>query len=136
MEAVVVALIGVAGNLIGVWLSHHLSKKDRRTKPDLVPKTTRTDSASVPGMPPVSPPSPSRASVAVKPKLSRVAVLSFASGLGGVLIFGLFAIVAVVAGHRAVRDIRNSEEALRGMGFARAGMVLGYLELALVLFAF
>jgi hypothetical protein len=43
------------------------------------------------------------------------------------------AIVAVVAGHMARREIGNSGGQLGGSGMATAGLILGYANLALML---
>ena len=96
------ALITVAGNLAGVWFSHYLRQKDQASASE------------------------------AKPELSRSAVLSFVTGLIGFIAFGLLGIVAVVAGHRSLHDIRESNGGLRGLGLARAGLILGYLSLALI----
>ena len=42
------------------------------------------------------------------------------------------AIVAIVCGHLARAEIRRAPAAWEGQGMARAGLVLGYLQLALM----
>ncbi len=41
------------------------------------------------------------------------------------------AVIAVITGHMARREIRDSLGALTGDGLALAGLILGYLQLAL-----
>ncbi|WP_041332053.1 DUF4190 domain-containing protein [Roseiflexus castenholzii] len=43
-------------------------------------------------------------------------------------------IIAIVAGHRAHREIAASNGRLGGSGRAKAGMIMGYIQLALVAF--
>jgi Domain of unknown function (DUF4190) len=63
------------------------------------------------------------------------AIVSFAFGIGAWLILPFIAaIVAVIAGHMARGEIRDSQGRLDGEGFAVAGMVLGYIQLALAAF--
>jgi len=47
-------------------------------------------------------------------------------------VFGLGGLAAVIAGHIAKKEIRNSGGRLSGDGLATAGLVLGYINLALV----
>lgn len=64
------------------------------------------------------------------------ALISLVSGILSWLgVFGLGAIVAVVAGHAAKSQIKNSYGRMSGDGLATAGLVLGYLNLALTVFA-
>lgn len=68
---------------------------------------------------------------------SQAAVVSLIFGiLGYVMLPFIGAIVAIVAGHIAKREIRDSGDRLGGGGMATAGLVLGYLQLGLVLFGF
>ena len=60
------------------------------------------------------------------------AVVSLISGILGWLgIFGLGGIAAVVAGHVAKSQIRASAGRMGGDGMATAGLILGYLNIAL-----
>lgn len=62
------------------------------------------------------------------------AVISLISGILSWLgVFGLGGLIAVVCGHVAKNQIANSGGRMTGDGFATAGLVLGYLNLALTL---
>ncbi len=64
--------------------------------------------------------------------MSTTAIVSFAFGIGAWIILPFIAaVVAVISGHIARRDIRNAQGRLDGDGFAVAGLVLGYIHLAL-----
>lgn len=76
----------------------------------------------------------------VKPN-SNMALASLILGvLGWTVIPGLGSIAAIVTGHMAKSEIKNSMGALGGDGMATAGLVLGYASIALgvciVCFAF
>ncbi len=59
---------------------------------------------------------------------SPMAIGSFVLGLLGTsLLFFVGSIAAVVFGHVAMRQIRDSEETLSGRGMALAGLILGYI---------
>ena len=65
---------------------------------------------------------------------STYAILSLAFGLIAWLMAPLLgAIVAVVCGHLARAEIRRSAGALEGDGMAVAGLILGYLQIALTI---
>ena len=122
METVYIALIGFAANAGGILLNHHLSSKELmldanagKTAASVKVGLDRADAIKTPD------------STVAAPPMSRAAILSFISGLAGLFIFGLFAIVAIVAGYRAERNILELNGGLRGIGLARAGLVLGYL---------
>jgi hypothetical protein len=62
------------------------------------------------------------------------AIASLVSGvLGWLGLFGLGGLAAVICGHVAIHQIRASQGKMGGEGLATAGLVLGYLNLALVL---
>jgi hypothetical protein len=64
------------------------------------------------------------------------AIVSLVSGvLGWIGLFGLGGLAAVIAGHVAKNQIRNSAGLMGGDGLATAGLVLGYLNLAFALLA-
>ena len=64
---------------------------------------------------------------------SNLAVISLVSGiLAWVLLPLLAAIVAVISGHMARSEIRRSGGSLAGQGLALIGMILGYVQLALI----
>ncbi len=61
---------------------------------------------------------------------STSAVLSLVFGITAWMCLPIVgAVVAVVAGHRAKDEIRQSNHGLEGEGMATAGMILGYLQL-------
>jgi len=65
---------------------------------------------------------------------STYAILSLAFGLMAWLMAPLLgAIVAVVCGHFARAEIRRAQGAIEGDGMAMAGLVLGYLQIALAI---
>jgi hypothetical protein len=60
------------------------------------------------------------------------AIFSLISGILGWLgVFGLGGLIAVIAGHIAKNQIRNSRGHVGGSGLATAGLVLGYLNIGL-----
>ena len=64
---------------------------------------------------------------------SSAAVVSMIFGIGGLFftwwILGLPSLIAIITGHIAKSNIKNSNGTLGGSGFATAGLVLGYLVL-------
>ena len=65
---------------------------------------------------------------------STYAILSLAFGLMAWLMAPLLgAIVAVVCGHLARAEIRRAHGAIEGDGMAMAGLILGYLQIALAI---
>ena len=64
---------------------------------------------------------------------SSTAIVSLVAGLlSWVLLPWIGSIVAIIAGHMARSEIRRSDGALDGDGMALAGMVLGYVQIALI----
>ncbi|MBN2500455.1 MAG: DUF4190 domain-containing protein [Anaerolineales bacterium] len=64
---------------------------------------------------------------------SATALISLIAGIASWFIVPVLgAIVAVIAGHMAKKDIRNSMGRISGDGMATIGLVLGYAHLALV----
>lgn len=63
------------------------------------------------------------------PQTSTAAVLSLVFGILGLFFFG--SIVAVICGHIARSNIRNSDGTLTGDGLAVAGLITGYIGLLL-----
>jgi hypothetical protein len=60
------------------------------------------------------------------------AIFSLIAGILGWLgVFGLGGLLAVIAGHIAKSQIRNSQGHVGGNGLASAGLVLGYLNIGL-----
>ncbi len=67
------------------------------------------------------------------PPNSTAAIVSLVFGiLSWVVLPGIGPIVAVVAGHMARAEIRRSNGQVGGGGMAMAGLVLGYLQIALL----
>ena len=66
-------------------------------------------------------------------RTSTAAIVSFIFGLIGLFfdwwIFAIPSIIAIIAGHMAKSDIKNSNGMLEGSGFATTGLILGYLVL-------
>jgi len=64
------------------------------------------------------------------PQNSTLAMVSMIAGIVSYVIAPLIgAIVAIITGHMAKREIRESNGQLGGDGMATAGLVLGYLQL-------
>ena len=68
---------------------------------------------------------------------SSLAIVSLVSGIACWFVLPLIgAIIAVITGHMAKKEIRESEGRLGGVEMANAGLVLGYVHLALAFIAF
>lgn len=66
------------------------------------------------------------------PRTDTRAVAALLCGVGGLLIFPLvLGVVAILLGRRSRREILARSWALRGLGMATAGMVLGALAVVL-----
>ncbi len=77
------------------------------------------------------------ASPAVGSQTSNLAMFSLVFGILSWLFLPVIgAIAAVITGHMGRREIRESGGQMTGGGLATAGLILGYLQLALALFAF
>jgi hypothetical protein len=67
---------------------------------------------------------------------SSLAIVSLVSGIACWFVLPLIgAIIAVITGHMAKKEIRESAGRLSGVEMANAGLVLGYLHLALSVLA-
>jgi Domain of unknown function (DUF4190) len=73
-----------------------------------------------PAMPPMAPSS------------SGLAITSMICGILGLCV-GLLGVVAVICGHIALSQIKSSAGRLTGRGMALTGLILGYIEIALML---
>ena len=63
---------------------------------------------------------------------STLAIISLVSGLLGWTLVPFFgSIAAVICGHLARKEIRQAPDRLEGDGLAIAGLVLGYLSIAM-----
>ncbi|MEJ2157525.1 MAG: DUF4190 domain-containing protein [Desulfobacteraceae bacterium] len=70
--------------------------------------------------------------VQAPPRTSALAVWSLVLGILGLLCFSFLAgIPAVICGHMGRSKIKDSQGALKGEGMALAGIIMGYLGLAL-----
>jgi hypothetical protein len=68
------------------------------------------------------------------PPTSTAATVSLVFGILAYVVLPVIgAIIAVVAGHMARKEIRNSGGQIGGGGMATAGLVLGYIQLALTI---
>ncbi len=68
---------------------------------------------------------------------SVYAILSLIAGvLAWLGVFGLGGVLAIIFGYIAKNEIRHSAGLIAGDGIATAGLVLGYANLALVVFGF
>jgi len=87
-----------------------------------------SENPSYPAYPPAYPPA--------VPQTSTMAIVSLVSGIASWLVLPLIgAVVAVVTGHMARNEIRQSGGQLTGDGLATAGLVLGYLQIGLTVLA-
>jgi hypothetical protein len=85
--------------------------------------------ADLPGRIPVSPPQIYPGMPGMVPPTNGLAVASLACGIGQILFWFVGAVCAIIFGHLARRQIRQTGEG--GDGMALAGMILGYVGVAL-----
>jgi hypothetical protein len=73
------------------------------------------------------------------PQATRTSSLAIVSLIMGIITWFLFpiiaAIVAVITGHMAKKEIRESAGMVTGNDMATAGLILGYIQLGLGIFA-
>lgn len=68
------------------------------------------------------------------PQTSTLSIVSLVTGiLGWFLLPIVGAIAAIITGHMAKSEIRNSMGTLTGDGLATAGLVLGYIQVVFIL---
>jgi len=73
----------------------------------------------------------------ISPQNSPLAIVSLVAGILGWTVFPLFgSIAAVITGHLAKKEIRESAGRLNGDGMATAGVILGYTFLGFVFLIF
>jgi uncharacterized membrane protein YjfL (UPF0719 family) len=66
------------------------------------------------------------------PQTSKLAIFSLVLGLVGLFCLSIFGgIPAIILGHKARRNIRESRGAEGGAGMALAGLILGYVSIAM-----
>lgn len=119
------------------WKSSDLPKPGERV--DFVPDGERAGNlyrvqSQVPAAAQASPFAPPAAAPAQVPTPSVLAIISLIAGILGLLIFG--SLIAVICGHIARSNIRDSRGTLTGDGMALAGLILGYLGLGLTVLFF
>ncbi|MDH5507439.1 MAG: DUF4190 domain-containing protein, partial [Anaerolineae bacterium] len=62
-----------------------------------------------------------------QPENNTLAIVSLVSGIAGWSVVPFFgAVVAIITGHMAKREIRESNQEVGGGGLALAGLILGY----------
>lgn len=84
---------------------------------------------------PESAPASTTAAGAAKQETALTAIASLVSAIGGMTLFPfLGSILAIVFGHMALSQLKLNSR-LRGRNLALAGLVMGYVELAIILFA-
>ncbi|MFZ9384751.1 MAG: DUF4190 domain-containing protein [Ilumatobacteraceae bacterium] len=75
------------------------------------------------------PPPPPPGDFSSEPRTDRRAVAALVCGIGGLLLFGLvLGAAAIILGWRSRREITARPWAVRGMGMATSGMVLGAID--------
>lgn len=62
-------------------------------------------------------------------KTSTAAIVSLITGIAGLFFFG--SLIAIITGHVARANIKNSKGRLQGSGFATTGLITGYIGLVL-----
>lgn len=88
---------------------------------------------SAPPPAPFTAPAPPLYQAAASKPTSTAAIVSLIAGLLSWILLPLIAaIVAIVAGHMARSEIRQSNGSLDGDGLAIAGLILGYIQIALL----
>lgn len=101
----------------------------------VVPPQNQELPPPAPPQPPTYQPVPGGYAPAVVPN-SNLAVISLVSGILSWVVLPLIAaIVAIITGHMARNEIRQSGGSLTGDGLALIGMVLGYAQIALIILA-
>ena len=82
------------------------------------------------GMPPLQPGMPGP--LYLEPPNSVLAIISMVAGIAGFVALPLIGqIAAIICGHLALNEIKNSQGRIGGKGFATAGLILGYIGLGL-----
>lgn len=78
-------------------------------------------------------PAPAAAAATQHPAPSALAIVSLIAGICGLFFFG--SLIAVICGHIARANIRDSHGMQTGDGMALGGLVLGYIGLGMTLLA-
>ena len=81
--------------------------------------------------------SPSEPPQPIQPKTSGLAIASLVCGISACDILPIFfnAIAAVITGHMAKKEINASNGTITGGGMATAGLILGWIQVALFILA-
>jgi uncharacterized protein DUF4190 len=98
------------------------------------PATPQSYAPQQPYMPPAVP-QPGIYTTPTPPTSTAATVSLIAGILAYVFLPVIAAIVAVVAGHMARKEIRNSGGQIGGSGMALAGLILGYVQIGLTILA-
>jgi hypothetical protein len=94
------------------------------------PRAQRT-TVALPAKLPLRPPAQATPAPAV-PKTSRLAIASLVCSVGSFVLIPFGFVAGIICGHMALKRIRENP-ALRGRGLAKAGLIIGYLALALAI---
>jgi len=72
----------------------------------------------------------------IQPRTSGLAIASLVTGVAGWIFLPIIGMItAIITGHLANKEINNSNGVITGKGIAKAGSILGYVQLALVILA-
>lgn len=85
--------------------------------------------ADLPSRIPMAPPQVYQPIPGVRQPTNGLAVASLVCGIGQIFAWFVGGVAAVILGHMAIRQIRRTGE--DGAGMARAGLILGYIGVAL-----
>ncbi|HEY3673407.1 MAG TPA: DUF4190 domain-containing protein [Acidimicrobiia bacterium] len=110
----------------GATWTEHVSDFGRVSGDPLRPGEVAPPPAPLPPMPP-----PVSAAYVSAPRNNGLAIASMVLGL--VWVYWIGSILAVIFGHVALSQIKKSGGARRGRGMAIAGVVLGYVGIALLI---
>ncbi len=83
--------------------------------------------------PPSSSPSPSPPVVVAPPQNSGMAVASLIFGILGLMTCALLGVVAIFLGNSAMSEIKASGGRIGGEGLAKAGIITGWVSVALMI---
>ena len=73
---------------------------------------------------------PTTYSQTAQPKDSTLALVSMICGIAAYVVVPILgAIAAIILGHIAKKEIKNSNGMIKGNGMATAGLVLGYIQI-------
>jgi hypothetical protein len=77
-----------------------------------------------------------RSTPMIQPRTSGLAIASLVTGVTGWIFLPIIGMItAIITGHMANKEIKNSNGSVTGKGMAKAGLILGYVQLALMILA-